>query len=44
MTDSLTITVLIENRTDRADIVPEHGLAVWLGYGDKHILFDTGRQ
>lgn len=37
----MKITALIENREGK-DLCGEHGLAVWIEYGDKNYLLDTG--
>lgn len=37
------ILVLSDNRTDRADLLAEHGWSCWIEYGDRRILFDTGQ-
>ncbi len=38
------ITVLIDNKTPRPDLNAEHGLSLWIEYGEKRILFDTGQS
>jgi 7,8-dihydropterin-6-yl-methyl-4-(beta-D-ribofuranosyl)aminobenzene 5'-phosphate synthase len=38
------ITVLIDNKTSRDDLSAEHGLSLWIEYGEKRILFDTGQS
>ncbi len=38
------ITILIDNKTSRADLSAEHGLSLWIEYGEKRILFDTGQS
>jgi 7,8-dihydropterin-6-yl-methyl-4-(beta-D-ribofuranosyl)aminobenzene 5'-phosphate synthase len=38
------MTVLIDNFAARAEIGSEHGLALWIEYKDKKILFDTGQS
>lgn len=38
------ITVLVDNKTSRADLDAEHGLAIWIEYREKRILFDTGQS
>lgn len=41
-TNTITITTLINDEaTDH--IQSEHGLSLWLEYGDKRVLFDTGQ-
>jgi 7,8-dihydropterin-6-yl-methyl-4-(beta-D-ribofuranosyl)aminobenzene 5'-phosphate synthase len=37
------ILVLSDNRTERADLLAEHGWSCWIEYGDRRILFDTGQ-
>ncbi|TWU40954.1 MBL fold metallo-hydrolase [Novipirellula artificiosorum] len=37
------ITVLVENTARGPGILAEHGLAVWIEYGDQRVLFDTGQ-
>ncbi|TWU64587.1 MBL fold metallo-hydrolase [Crateriforma conspicua] len=39
----VTITVLVENTVRRRGLLAEHGLAYWIEFGDRHILFDTGQ-
>ncbi len=41
---SVRITVLIDNLSSRSDVLTEHGLALWIEYNGKHILFDTGQS
>ncbi|WP_143315157.1 MBL fold metallo-hydrolase [Clostridium sp. HBUAS56017] len=42
---SIKITTLIENRQDNNDtLVNEHGLALFIEFEDKKILFDTGQS
>lgn len=38
----LTVTILVDNYAD-ASLNPEHGLSLWLDFGDKQVLFDTGQ-
>jgi 7,8-dihydropterin-6-yl-methyl-4-(beta-D-ribofuranosyl)aminobenzene 5'-phosphate synthase len=40
----VSITVLIDDKTLRADLSAEHGLSLWIEYGKKRILFDTGQS
>jgi 7,8-dihydropterin-6-yl-methyl-4-(beta-D-ribofuranosyl)aminobenzene 5'-phosphate synthase len=44
MGNDIRITVLIDNKTSRADLNAEHGLSLWIEYGEKRILFDTGQS
>jgi len=41
--DILSVTVLVED-TPSGHFRSEHGLALWINYGDKQILFDTGQS
>jgi 7,8-dihydropterin-6-yl-methyl-4-(beta-D-ribofuranosyl)aminobenzene 5'-phosphate synthase len=43
MSDVITITVLVENTTDRPDLTAEHGLSYWIDVGDRRILFDAAQ-
>ena len=43
MIHNLRITVLAENTTRRADLLAEHGLALWIEADGHRILFDTGQ-
>ena len=38
------ITVLIDNNAAMPDLLREHGLSMWIEYGDKRILWDTGQS
>ena len=42
MSDSIRVTVLVENTALGPDIRGEHGLAFWIETGSKRVLFDTG--
>lgn len=44
MKPSVCITVLVENTASRTDMLTEHGLSLWIEYGEKRILFDTGQS
>jgi 7,8-dihydropterin-6-yl-methyl-4-(beta-D-ribofuranosyl)aminobenzene 5'-phosphate synthase len=39
----IRITVLVDNKTSQDDLNAEHGLSLWIEYGEKRILFDTGQ-
>jgi len=39
----MKITVLTDNIANRRGLVAEHGLSLYIEYGDKNILFDTGQ-
>lgn len=43
MIHHLRITVLAENTTRRADLLAEHGLALWIDADGHRVLFDTGQ-
>lgn len=40
---STSVTVIVENTANRAGLLAEHGLAMWIERGEQHILFDTGQ-
>jgi len=40
--NELSITVLVDNTAMDPALRAEHGLALWIETGDRHILFDTG--
>jgi len=44
MKSKIRIVTLVENSTLRSDILVEHGLSLWIEYGDKRIIFDTGQS
>jgi 7,8-dihydropterin-6-yl-methyl-4-(beta-D-ribofuranosyl)aminobenzene 5'-phosphate synthase len=44
MSDGIRITILIDDKKSRPDLNAEHGLSLWIEYGDKRILFDTGQS
>jgi 7,8-dihydropterin-6-yl-methyl-4-(beta-D-ribofuranosyl)aminobenzene 5'-phosphate synthase len=39
----IRITLLAENTAQGEGIIGEHGLAVWIEIGGRHVLFDTGQ-
>ncbi|MFA5238190.1 MAG: iron-sulfur cluster assembly scaffold protein [Phycisphaerae bacterium] len=41
--NTVTITTLVDNNAPE-NIRAEHGLSLWLEYGNKRILFDTGKS
>ncbi len=41
-TSTITVTTLIDN-TAADNLESEHGLSLWLEFGDKRVLFDTGQ-
>lgn len=43
MPPELTLTVLVEDTSDRADLTAEHGLAVWVDTPAGNLLWDTGQ-
>ena len=44
MTQSVAITVLVENSASRSDLEAEHGLSLWIEADGLRILFDTGQS
>lgn len=42
-TKTITVTALIEN-TATGNLLSEHGLSLWLEFGDKRILLDAGQS
>jgi len=40
--NTLTVTILIDNSAD-TNLNSEHGLSLWLDFGEKRVLFDTGQ-
>jgi 7,8-dihydropterin-6-yl-methyl-4-(beta-D-ribofuranosyl)aminobenzene 5'-phosphate synthase len=43
MKTDIQITILTDNVASRSDMLTEHGLSLWIKYGTKHILWDTGQ-
>jgi 7,8-dihydropterin-6-yl-methyl-4-(beta-D-ribofuranosyl)aminobenzene 5'-phosphate synthase len=43
MNANIRITVLADNTATRPDVLSEHGLSLWIEYGSKCILWDTGQ-
>jgi 7,8-dihydropterin-6-yl-methyl-4-(beta-D-ribofuranosyl)aminobenzene 5'-phosphate synthase len=43
MSQSIHITTLVENSVYRPGLLAEHGLAFWIEYHGRRILFDTGQ-
>ncbi|MFH0879052.1 MAG: MBL fold metallo-hydrolase [Lentisphaerota bacterium] len=37
------LTVLVDNKTARPDLAPEHGFSLWIESPDARVLFDTGQ-
>lgn len=44
MSDSIAVTILVENTAFGPGIRGEHGLAFWIEVGSRHVLFDTGHR
>lgn len=42
MSESLRITLLMDNRTEKTGLACEHGLSFLIQAGDRHVLFDCG--
>ena len=40
---NITVTVLVENTVRQRGLLAEHGLAYWIQFGKRRILFDTGQ-
>jgi 7,8-dihydropterin-6-yl-methyl-4-(beta-D-ribofuranosyl)aminobenzene 5'-phosphate synthase len=43
MSQKVRITVLVENTAQGSGLLAEHGLAYWIEYGGRRVLFDTGQ-
>ena len=43
MNQSIHITTLVENSVFRPGLLAEHGLAFWIEWHGRRILFDTGQ-
>lgn len=43
MKTDVQITVLVDNVAWRPDLQAEHGLSLWIEYGGKRVLWDTGQ-
>jgi len=39
----IRVVSLVENTADKAGLLGEHGLAMWLEVGDRRVVFDTGQ-
>lgn len=44
MIRNLSITVLVDNRSDDPNLLSEHGLSLWIDADGYRILFDTGQS
>ena len=44
MIEKISITILVNNTSDRRTLLAEHGWAVWIEEGKHKILFDTGQS
>jgi len=44
MIEKLKITILVDNRSDRPELISEHGLSFWIEADNCRILFDTGQS
>jgi 7,8-dihydropterin-6-yl-methyl-4-(beta-D-ribofuranosyl)aminobenzene 5'-phosphate synthase len=44
MNANIRITVLADNTAAWPDVLTEHGLSLWIEYGAKHVLWDTGQS
>jgi len=43
MTSKVRVTVLVENTAQGPGMLAEHGLAWWIDYGGRRVLFDAGQ-
>ncbi len=43
MTETATVTILVDNAPADPPLVVEHGLALWIEAGGSRVLFDTGQ-
>jgi 7,8-dihydropterin-6-yl-methyl-4-(beta-D-ribofuranosyl)aminobenzene 5'-phosphate synthase len=43
MNCSVRITILVENTSNRPDLISEHGISIWIDTGASRVLFDTGQ-
>lgn len=43
MTDRIRITVLVENTAQGPGLLAEHGLAYWIQWNGRNVLYDTGQ-
>lgn len=44
MIRNLSITILVDNQSNRPELHKEHGLSFWIEADDRHILFDTAQS
>lgn len=44
MIRNLSITILVDNKSNNAELYSEHGLSFWIEADDQRILFDTGQS
>jgi len=44
MIRNLSITILVDNRSDDANLLTEHGFSLWVDADGYRILFDTGQS
>ena len=44
MCPNICITTLVENTASGPGLLAEHGLSLWIEYGNSRILFDTGQS
>lgn len=42
-TETIRVTVLVENTAGGEGLLGEHGLGFWIGAGSRRVLFDTGQ-
>jgi len=44
MMEQTRITTLVDNTSNHSTLLAEHGLAFWIEYKGRNILFDTGTR
>ncbi len=44
MEPKIRITILTDNTATAPELLTEHGLSMWIEYGDKRIVWDTGQS
>ncbi|MDY6881126.1 MAG: MBL fold metallo-hydrolase [Thermodesulfobacteriota bacterium] len=43
MSKKVKVSVIVENRAGKKDMIPEHGICFWLETGSSYVIFDTGQ-
>jgi 7,8-dihydropterin-6-yl-methyl-4-(beta-D-ribofuranosyl)aminobenzene 5'-phosphate synthase len=44
MINRLTITIVVDNKSEKTNLLSEHGLSFWIEADEHRILFDTGQS